>query len=158
VLQSDPHFFVAISFAGLGGLLFWKARPWVVGALERYKGTIAKNLNDAACEKDSAYFEHTRMKTVTDNLPDEVAKLWEKSSVDVTLLQKRREDELKKLEREYNERLVHLHELHVQEEYFQFLGNVKKQLEEDVRNVSPQERKELFEHAVSLIHKALIPI
>ncbi|GHS93996.1 hypothetical protein AGMMS49949_07570 [Alphaproteobacteria bacterium] len=147
----DSNFYVGLSLLALLGGGTWKFKKTFTSFLKKRIESISKALNNAACEKDQALLEYTKINSAMAKLPDEIAKVWEESALDFPSLDEKIESELEGLEKGYNARLRRLQEEALRQEYFRLIDALAQQFQQDVQFGPPKKKALFFDRALEAL-------
>ncbi|MDR1908161.1 MAG: ATPase B chain family protein [Holosporales bacterium] len=150
-LFSDENFYLALSFLALSAFGYFKLKSKFVQFLNKRINGISKSINNAACEKDQALLEFTRINNVVSKLPDDIVKIWNEYNVDLSRLHKDLEAELNRVEKMNNVKLENIQRMVWQAEYSSFVKKVADQFKFDVLAASTKQKELILQQSIGLL-------
>lgn len=148
---SDPNFFGVVSFFLLVWLLYYKGRRSLFVFLTRYGRTISERINVSSVEKEKALLELTHANKAVSALPDEVAKIWAKQSLDFQNLHEKLEEACDKQERINKQRLAHIHEQIMRAQYQEAVRAMTARFYQDAEESTVSDRARLVDQSLDLL-------
>lgn len=147
----DPTFFVFLSFLVFVYIGYTRLKRLVRTFLDRQVETIAKEIDQAAEEKERALQQLTRVNRTMNELPAAISKVWEEQIVDFAKLQERAESELQAEEQRQEQQLEATKDQVVRREYDQILSQLSKKFYADIQQATTEQRERLFEQSLDLL-------
>lgn len=154
----DPSFYLLLGFIALvvAGVVMLRVR--VLFFLRRRIDRIARDLNNAACEKDRALLQFTRVNRAVGNLSNDIARVWSEQVVDFTELHEDLEVELRNLEERQNRQLEVVQSRVIQREVYESLNALSAQFALDLQQATSEEQKKLIDGSLSLLEEVTLSI
>lgn len=154
-LLLDPTFYLFLSFLTFVVLSIWKFRSKVLFYFQKKIETISTDLNQAACEKDEALLAYTRANTTLAQLPDDVARIWEEASVDLSPYEEQLEQEIEKIVALNETRLQLWKEQLIRKEYDRGLEKLSRQFRNDALKATPPQKEALVDQSLDLLDELI---
>lgn len=156
-LLNDANFYVALSFMFLVGVAVIKYKGVILRILDNRIQAIREAINHASAEKEKALLELTRANQAMSKLPDDVAKIWERYSIDFQKLHNNLDLELNKQERLNKIRLDYIQEQLLKHEYVNQIDEICEKFKMDIQISSPEERHDLLLQSIDLLDNVKLP-
>lgn len=148
---NNVNFYVSLSFLSLVLCVIWKGKQIVMDILDKRIISISKRITDGAQEKEKALLELTHANQAVSRLPDDVAKVWEKHTVDFQEIQSLLDQEVTKEEKVNKQRLLHIQHQLLRAEYHHIVSSLCEQFQYDMQNSTQEEQRAILYQAIDLL-------